>query len=257
VSRDIEDGTVLLELVGELVGLLDLDELRTGLLRALLRAVPAKWASLNEVGPDGVVALVEPELDERWFGPFAQLAHENPLYQHWVRTRDGRAYRFSDVTTREALEATRLYREVYAPLGVNHQIALSLPSQRDRILALVLSREDRDFSDAERDLLNQARPFMIQVYRNAVAFSALRSVSSAGLLPTLASRGLTTREAEVVSQVALGGSNRDIATALQVSDRTVQKHLEHAFRKLGVSTRSEAAAKAWELAREDGEETLR
>ena len=60
--------------------------------------------------------------------------------------------------------------------------------------------------------------------------------------------GLTPREAEVAQLVATGGSNRDIAARLGVSDRTVQKHLERSFRKLGVKTRSEAAARAWELA---------
>ena len=240
--------SVLLDLIGEVVGLLDLDELRHGLLVALLRAVPAKWASLNDVGPHGVVALVKPHLDEEWFARFAELVHENPIYQRFVSTADGRAYRFSDVTTREELTATRLYREVYAPLGIHHQIAFTLPAESERVLALVLHREDRDFSDPERDLLNRARPFLIQAYRNAIAYSDSRRGSSKALEPALVAHGLTTREADVVGLVALGGSNRDVAARLGVSDRTVQKHLERAFRKLGVSTRSAAAARAWQLA---------
>src|SRR4051794_5530450 len=106
-GRDERD--VLLDLVGEVLGLLDMDELQAGLLDALLRAIPSKWASLNEVGPAGVNALVTPHLDEEWYGKFEELVHENPLYAYWLRTRDGRAYRFCDVTTREELEATRLY----------------------------------------------------------------------------------------------------------------------------------------------------
>jgi DNA-binding CsgD family transcriptional regulator len=240
---------ILLRLVGEVVGLLDMDELRHGLLEALSRAVPSKWTSLNEVGPDGVVALVRPDLDERWFARFGELVDENPLYQHWLRTRDGRAYRFSDVTTREELEGTRLYREVYAPLGINHQIALTLPAEPDRVLALVLHREDRDFSDAERDFLNRARPFLIQAYRNAIAYSDVGRGSSEALGAALVAHGLTVREADVLGLVALGGSNRDVATRLGLSDRTVQKHLQHAFRKLDVTTRSAASSRAWQLAR--------
>jgi DNA-binding CsgD family transcriptional regulator len=244
---EADEGTVLLDLVGEVVGLLDLDELRRGLLGALRRTMPMKWASLNDVGPDGVEALVEPQLDDVWFGRFAELAHENPIYQRWRRTRDGRAYRFSDVATREQLEATRLYREVYAPLGIHHQVAFALPNEPDRILAVVLHREDRDFTDAERDFLNRARPFLIQAYRNAIAYSDGRRGSSTGLQRALVAEGLTPRQAEVLRLVALGGSNRAAAARLGVSDRTVQKHLEHAYRKLGVSTRSDAAARAWQL----------
>jgi DNA-binding NarL/FixJ family response regulator len=51
-----------------------------------------------------------------------------------------------------------------------------------------------------------------------------------------------------VQQVAVGGSNRDIAAALDLSDRTVQKHLENACHEVGVGSRHEAAARAWQLA---------
>jgi DNA-binding CsgD family transcriptional regulator len=246
VPRERHDA-VLLELVGEIMGLLDLEELRTGVLAALARAVPAKFASLNQVGPDGVVAVAAPNIDEHWFGLFEELGHENPLYQRWVRTQDGRAYRFSDVTSREKLEATRLYREVYVPLGVRQQIAFTLPDLAGQMVAIALSREERDFSDAERDFLNRARPFLIQAYRNAIAHSATRRRMPASLEAALVRVGLTEREAEVMRLVAAGGSNRDIAGQLGVSDRTVQKHLERVFRKLGVATRSAATTRAWEL----------
>jgi DNA-binding CsgD family transcriptional regulator len=240
------DDAVLLDLVGEVLGLLDLADLERGMLDALMRAMPCRWASLNNVGPGGVTALVTPHLDESWTPRFAELAHENPLLQHWQRTRDGRAYRFCDVTTREALEATRLYREIYVPLGIKYQIAFTLPNEPDRVLAIVLHREDREFTDAERDFLNRARPFLIQAYRNAIAFSETGRPSSGVMMEALLARGLTTRQAEVVRHVALGGSNRDVAVRLGLSDRTVQKHLQHAFRKLGVTTRSAAAAIAWQ-----------
>ena len=241
-----QDGR-LLELLGDVMGMLDLDELLPGVLRALLAAVPSKWASLNDVGPGGVTALVEPHLDEIWFGKFAPLAHQNPLYQYWQRTRDGRPVRFCDVCTREELESTELFQEVYRPLGINYQVALALPNQPDRILAIVLHREDQEFSDEERDFLDRARPYLIQAYRNALEYSELGREATDGLERALVDHGLTRREAEVLRLVALGRSNRDAARRLGVSDRTVQKHLERCFRKLGVDSRSQAAARAWEL----------
>jgi DNA-binding CsgD family transcriptional regulator len=57
--------------------------------------------------------------------------------------------------------------------------------------------------------------------------------------------GLTAREAEVLARVAAGGSNRDIATALFISEKTVARHLSNIFDKLGVSSRTEAAAFAF------------
>ena len=56
--------------------------------------------------------------------------------------------------------------------------------------------------------------------------------------------GLTRREGEVLAWVSRGKTNRDISAILGTSPRTVQKHVEHIFQKLGVETRTAAAAKA-------------
>ena len=58
---------------------------------------------------------------------------------------------------------------------------------------------------------------------------------------------LTPRETEVLSWLAKGKTNRDIAEILGMSHRTVNKHLEHIFEKLGVETRSAATAIAGQL----------
>lgn len=53
---------------------------------------------------------------------------------------------------------------------------------------------------------------------------------------------LTPREIDVLNWVAKGKTNRDIGEILGMSPRTVNKHLEHIYVKLGVETRSAAAA---------------
>jgi DNA-binding NarL/FixJ family response regulator len=54
--------------------------------------------------------------------------------------------------------------------------------------------------------------------------------------------GLTNREGEVLSWLAKGKTNRDIAQILGLSPRTVDKHLEQIYAKLGVENRTAAAA---------------
>jgi len=54
--------------------------------------------------------------------------------------------------------------------------------------------------------------------------------------------GLTRREAEVLLWVSYGKTNKTISEILDISPRTVNKHLEQVFRKLGVETRAAATA---------------
>jgi CheY-like chemotaxis protein/DNA-binding CsgD family transcriptional regulator len=61
---------------------------------------------------------------------------------------------------------------------------------------------------------------------------------------------LTAREAEVLYWVVKGKTNRDIGDILGTSPRTITKHLEHVFEKLGVETRTAAAAVALQRVKE-------
>jgi ATP/maltotriose-dependent transcriptional regulator MalT len=58
--------------------------------------------------------------------------------------------------------------------------------------------------------------------------------------------GLTAREAEVLTLVASGLTNRDIAATLHLSERTVARHLSNIFTKIGVTSRTAATAFAYE-----------
>ncbi len=60
--------------------------------------------------------------------------------------------------------------------------------------------------------------------------------------------GLSRRESEVLIWVAQGKTNIEIGMILGLSPRTVQKHLERIYQKLGVENRTSAAAKAYEIA---------
>jgi DNA-binding CsgD family transcriptional regulator len=242
----------LLELIGDTHGLLDLEEFRLGVFAALKRAVPCDWISINEVGPDAgdFWAKVEPELNSQTHELFGRYMHQNPLLLYMLESRNGTARRLSETISVDDLHRLDLYRMVYGPLGLEYQIAFTLPQEPPRMLGIALSRSgpSGDFDDADRALLNEARPYLIQSYRNAVAFEGVRArIGAEAMAAALHNAGLTVREAEVVGMVARGSSNADLATALGISTRTAEKHTQNAFRKLGVRSRSQAAAKVWNL----------
>ena len=99
----------------------------------------------------------------------------------------------------------------------------------------------------------EAESSAASAYREAgLTASARAAAARAALLlercggartPALAAAGpveeLTPREREIAALAAGGASNRDIAARLVVSVRTVENHLQHAYRKLGVDNRRE------------------
>ena len=233
------------------MGYLDVEELSYAMVAALREAVPSEWSALHELPADlpNTVSITVPPAPAEMHELFARYGGENPIVEHHVRSGDGRAIRFSDLLTRRELHRLDLYREVYEPLGVEYQIAFTLPSRSTRLLGVALSRSRSDFTAIERSLLNLARPYLIQAYRNAVDYTRLAS-GAAGAINAgeLVSLGLTPRQADVLRLVAMGRSDADVADELGIARRTAQKHLELAYRALGVSGRSQASRIAWSVA---------
>jgi DNA-binding CsgD family transcriptional regulator len=58
--------------------------------------------------------------------------------------------------------------------------------------------------------------------------------------------GLSARERQVLSLIAAGKTNREIAAELGISEHTVARHISNIFTKIGVSTRTAASAFAFE-----------
>jgi DNA-binding NarL/FixJ family response regulator len=99
-------------------------------------------------------------------------------------------------------------------------------------------------------LKDTSRDELINVLRKAAAGEdvwtrdELRRVTGALATPRLAADvevPLTQRESEVLRQLALGLTNKEIAQSLHISYETVKEHVQHILRKIGVSDRTQAA----------------
>jgi DNA-binding NarL/FixJ family response regulator len=98
--------------------------------------------------------------------------------------------------------------------------------------------------------LHDADAAALELDAAAAVFDALGAGFDARMLARLrggpeSPGGLTAREAEVLTYVAAGRSNRDIAASLVISEKTVARHLSNIFTKISVSSRTEAAAYAY------------
>jgi DNA-binding CsgD family transcriptional regulator len=119
----------------------------------------------------------------------------------------------------------RIYSEVLRPQGIEYEMKLAFESPPWISRAFIFSRSDRAFTDREAERARLVAPHLSAVYRH------LRAVSA-----------LTPRELEVLDLVATGLTNREVAVQLEVSPETIRAHLEHAFAKLSVRTRTAAVA---------------
>jgi DNA-binding CsgD family transcriptional regulator len=131
--------------------------------------------------------------------------------------------RMSDVLDRAALDRSPIYRDVMWPDGYRYSVEVVFASPPSVRRAVLLGRADRDFTVRECDLLALLLPHLEDAYRRARLTSLL-----------------TPREREVLSLVGEGLANREIARRLDISPGTVRAHLEHAYPKLGVGSRTAA-----------------
>ena len=124
---------------------------------------------------------------------------------------------------------------------------------RPRILVLTTYDTDRDIHaaiDAGADgYLLKATPrgeLVDAVLRAAAGQSVLAPIAARSLVDRGRSEPLTERELQVLAAIARGGTNRDVARELLVSEATVKTHLLHLYPKLGVRDRAAAVRAAFE-----------
>jgi DNA-binding response OmpR family regulator len=167
-------------------------------------------------------------------------------------------------SARVALDAAG--RHLLAVRG-NGKILWSTPQATRLVNAATGSDEGLDIVSArilawmeERKNTGKDPGFMIETGEATLALSFLGSIGQDEHLFRLTSQttasdserlrqhfALTARESEVLAWIAKGKSNRDIGEILGLSARTVNKHLEQIYVKLGVENRASAAVKAANL----------
>lgn len=132
-----------------------------------------------------------------------------------------------------------MYTDYYRPLGIEHELTLCMPagtpgtSPLGRTLRIFLFRgPGRDFSERDRALLTLLRPHLYEAYLEAERRRH----------PT---PQLTPRQWQLLHLLAAGHTNVQIARRLGVSEGTVRKHLENAYRRLQVSNRMAAVTRAF------------
>jgi DNA-binding CsgD family transcriptional regulator len=179
-----------------------------------------------------VVSDAPGAISPRQIEVFDRYFPEHPLVRDHGRNPGAVTRRISDLVPGDTFLETPLYNDYYRPIGIRHAMALPIYVDRRLLVSFVFNRAQSAFGDRELELAETLRPHLANLYRLV------------GADTPVAGAALTAREREVLEWVAAGKTNRDIAAILGARPRTIEKHLERIYEKLGVETRTAAAARA-------------
>jgi DNA-binding response OmpR family regulator/DNA-binding CsgD family transcriptional regulator len=168
-----------------------------------------------------------------------------------VRVSDGRLM-WQTPLARELLSdyfgASGQFSPVFAPAPVLAWLRRHVPAAREQHIEpprFYAELGARRLSFALHQQIGAAEPEDLGDGESSDWLIVMREVSDLGIIEAMGLNfKLTAREAEVLYWVVKGKINRDIADILGASPATVKKHLERVFSKLGVETRTSAAAMA-------------
>lgn len=207
-------------------------ELPDGVLLGLRDLIPCIRLAFNVIDMQSatVVAAQDVGYDHAWCGEtedkvlFSRLVAEE-RHRDWADV-----YMWQDHYSRTEFARTVWAAHLWGgPGDIRYQIGVRLPpyAHLERRLVLLRTADQGPFSERDRLLLTMLRPHLIQI-RDRVE-------EQRRVIPAL-----TPRQWEMIRLVATGATNRQIARQLGITENTVRKHLENAYARLGVVSRTQA-----------------
>lgn len=137
------------------------------------------------------------------------------------------------------------WHEMSTPHGIEHQMSLPVYWHGGRDAVFIISRQDEDFTDEDLVLARRVQRLIVGLDRQARAL-ATSGWTTEHVEPPPRSE-LSGRELTVLNLLPTGLTTAAIARRLSISPRTVDKHLENIYRKLGTSDRLTTVLRAQRL----------
>lgn len=159
-----------------------------------------------------------------------QLHRQHAVCEYFARTGDLRPRKMSDLLRPREWRARELYNMCYRPF--QYELDFRLLVRRGHTKTFLFRSSRRDFRERDRLMLELLRPHLHQIDETFARRPRLT-----------ADVPLTHREREILAWVERGKTNAEIAQILWISPATVRTHLENAYEKLGVHTRTAAVAR--------------
>ncbi|MBE7188724.1 helix-turn-helix transcriptional regulator [Jatrophihabitans endophyticus] len=236
----------LLTFMSELHECASLRELEHTITARIADVIPADLVSLNKIDLTGTmggsIGLFVPErVPPSVIEPaFDKYLHQHPLVQAIKRDGNGSPRRMSDFIDMDEFRTLELYEYVFKPLGVLHQLGFSIGQVPGMVVGIGVNRLSPDFTDDELETCTLLYHQLPAAFHHVQLREIVDHEQGAADRPDL-----TPREREILLSLRAGMTNQQIAEALILGRRTVEKHLEKLYEKLGVRSRAAAVATVW------------
>jgi DNA-binding CsgD family transcriptional regulator len=170
---------------------------------------------------------------------------EHPILRYYLETDDWRVMQVADVPTAVVpASVTGKWLDLGRQWGgVHQQLTVPFSTTRHGRRAFVVGRPDV-FSAAEMGIARQIRRLLAALDRHQIVFARWCNTADSGVHETAQHIGLTPRELAVLALLAEGLTAASIGRRLLITERTVHKHLQHSYMKLGVTDRLGAVLRA-------------
>lgn len=224
----------------------------TGMLGALVGCDSLSYNRVEHTTGRLLGSTIEPaDMDISGLAGFHAVFDQHPGFAAYRsgRIAMGTSAALTDLTDLHTLRRLSLYTDFYRPRGVNDQLlcVVDLDNRQGSVLSFGrarpgFSRRDRAVVDLAAEHLSQA---VARRQRLAHLTAAVRSLGRHSDQVEQAGRrlsALTARERQVAEYLVGGITDREIARSLAISPRTVHKHLESVYRKLGLGNRTSLIA---------------
>lgn len=186
---------------------------------------------------------IQPEEIVRWHQE--HRLDDHPLLRWFARSRSSAAQSVERVPRAVAdARCQAAWREVARPYAIDDQLSMPLAAGGLEFRTFVLSRENEPFDERDLALARRLQVLLIGLERQSAALAELMPAVAGEVVADVP---LTARELAVIGQLARGHSAAAIGRRLGISERTVHKHLEHAYRKLKAPDRLSAVLAARRL----------
>lgn len=215
------------------------------LLAELLHAPTAGRYSWRPQSAGRVTAFEQ--VPDPQLGDIAARASEfHPLARHYTQTGSTAVTAIHQVAAADKAVEVCEYLEELAAHGIEQHVWIPVPALGQALEVFGACRSGEQFSAKEQADASSVQRLLIAMVAHASAVSqwcvpagADESAQDCADQPRL-----TAREVIVLNLGARGMTSAAIARALAISGRTVEKHFEHAYRKLGVRDRISALQRA-------------